>query len=333
MLDNNNKRKLDTSSSSSPYSNYDNKFFKMDSSAENGKFLIIKRTDPDATMATISPFVLSKGIEGLLGGKPREIRKLRDGTVLLRIMTKKQADKILKKKELVQGINISVSEHEKLNISKGVVTLFDLKNASETETLTELGPQGVIAMKRLKRKNKQGEMEDSDSYLFTFKGTSAPDFIRIGFYERVRVRPFIPQPLRCFVCQKFGYTAKTCSFKPICKNCPELKTEDHKVCARIVCTNCYSVEHASWDKSCPKYKEELEIQCIKTRFKVAYNDARKQYLAERPPMEMNFADVVKNNLARNNLEPVKFIKKEIAEDTDVVMETANINQGKPRNSV
>lgn len=284
-----------------------NKITKLDDMSDSGRFLIIERIK-DGNLTTVSPFVLNKAINDLVGGKPREIRKLRDGTVMVRTMNRKQAEKLLKKTVLVEGIDIKVSEHKKLNQSQVVFTRFDLKHATDDEILTELNAQHVIALKRLKRRAGQVLVE-SYSILLTFDTPTPPEFLTIGYYERIRVRLYVPQPLRCFNCNRFGHTANRCQVEAICRNCTELKTADHK-CQRIVCSNCYSIEHAAWDKSCPKFVEEKEIQTIKTKEKIPYGEARKIYLRDRPPLQQSFADTVKLNIAKYNVLPTRYKPKD-----------------------
>lgn len=169
---------------------------------------------------------------------------------------------------------------------------------------------------------------DSDSILITFDTPTPPEFLTIGYYERVKVRLYVPQPLRCFNCSKFGHTANRCRFQAICRNCSELKTKDHK-CQRTICSNCYSVEHAAWDKTCPKFVEEKEIQTIKTTYKIPYAEARKMYLRDRPPLEKSFADIVKMNIAEYGVVPIRLKLKEDNpnEGTSKSTNTTNITNG------
>lgn len=273
---------------------------------DSGKFLIIQRIDKNATMATVSPFVLSNSIIKAIG-ETRELRKLRNGSVLVRTKNQKQAKLLMKMNELTKGINIKVIENVKLNQSKGVVSCFDLKHANDAEILEELKTQGVIDLTRLKKRVGK-DLINSDSILFTFKTTSPPEYLKIG-YLRVRVRLYIPQPMRCYNCNKFGHSAKECKVEQICRNCIELKTTNHE-CKQIVCSNCYSIEHAAWEKICPKYKEEWDIQTIKTRQKIPYAEARKIYLINRPPMVESLGEIVKENLIVNQLVPIKLRKKD-----------------------
>lgn len=296
-----------------------NKMNKFDDLSAGTRFVIIQRTDDQQSMSTISPFVLDKAISHLVG-QVHSIRKLRNGTVMVQTMQKKQADKLIKTKQLVTGINVVVTEHKSLNTSKGVITCFDLKHATEGEILTELKPQGVTEIKRMKRRMGPGIFVDSDSWLLTFNSTTPPETIKIGYFEKIRVRLFIPKPLQCYNCSMYGHTAKYCKKKPLCRNCTEPKTEHHK-CTRIVCSNCYSIEHAAWEKSCPLYKEEEEIQTIKTKYKVPYREARKFYLEHRPPLTESFRDIVNKNRILNKLPVV------VREDKDC--NDAEMKEDKP----
>lgn len=287
---------------------------RLEDMTDSGRFMIIERADAEATMTTISPFVLGKAVEHIIDGRPREMRKLRNGTVMVRTMNRKQADKLLKKTELCQGINIKVTEHKSLNESKGVITCFDLKHASDDEILTELKSQHVIGLKRLKKRVSK-ELVESDSMLLTFDTLSPSEFLTVGYYERIRVRLYIPRPMQCFNCYRFGHTGKQCKVEAICRNCGELKTYEHK-CKQVICSNCCSVEHAAWDKICPKFVEEQEIQTIKTKEKLPYSEARKIYLKNRPPLQQSFADIVKVNMAQFRTVPIRYKLKMMDNETN-----------------
>ena len=65
-------------------------------------------------------------------------------------------------------------------------------------------------------------------------------------------------PKRCFQCQVFGHTSTTCKRKsPVCANCGD-KGHKAQECSKQVkrCVNC-SGGHASYDKSCPVFIENL----------------------------------------------------------------------------
>ena len=93
---------------------------------------------------------------------------------------------------------------------------------------------------------------------------------------------YIPDPLRCYRCQKYGHTAKNCSSKekcPICskdhsyKDCP-IK-DSHREGNKAVCSNCNGAHPASF-QGCGKYKEAKQIKKIQTIEGISYSAAVKR---------------------------------------------------------
>ena len=57
-------------------------------------------------------------------------------------------------------------------------------------------------------------------YVLTIKGQNIPKKIKIGYLKK-ETRPYIPNPQRCFQCQKFVHTKKSCKGKAVCAGCGE----------------------------------------------------------------------------------------------------------------
>ena len=94
-------------------------------------------------------------------------------------------------------------EHKSLNSSKGIIINKILKEESEKNILDYLIPQGVTHVKRFKiRKN--NELVNTNTLLLTFNTVVTPKTLKI-FYEIIPVDLYVPNPLRCFNCQKFGH--------------------------------------------------------------------------------------------------------------------------------
>ena len=106
---------------------------------------------------------------------------------------------------------------------------------------------------------------------------SKPDltYIRVGYY-RVAVSQFIPNPVRCYKCQKFGHTKFNCRKNEVCNKCGKEDHTDSQQCTNEAnCVNCKG-NHASNYKTWPKWKEETEIQRIKAERGISYTEAKKQ---------------------------------------------------------
>ena len=113
----------------------------------------------------------------------------------------------------VNDINISASPHRTLNSSRGIIRYRDddLSELTDAEISKELEPQGIINVKRFISR-KTGQEVKLNTFLITFNTPNIPTSIRIGLYN-VRVNPYIPNPVRCFKCQKFGHGQCQCKGK------------------------------------------------------------------------------------------------------------------------
>ena len=75
----------------------------------------------------------------------------------------------------------------------------------EDEIKQELQPQGIIAVKRISIR--------CSMYVLTIKGENIAQKINIGYLQK-ETGPYIPNPQRCFQCQKLGHTKNSCKGKP-----------------------------------------------------------------------------------------------------------------------
>ena len=114
---------------------------------------------------------------------------------------------------------MTVSEHKTLNTSKGIIRDRTLKGESEENIAEYLKNQGVIAVKRFTIKKGHSYIE-TNTLLLTFNMITVPKNLRI-FYRFVPVDVYIPNPLRCFNCQRFGHHELNCpeDIGSVCEHC------------------------------------------------------------------------------------------------------------------
>ncbi|GBN55059.1 hypothetical protein AVEN_204340-1 [Araneus ventricosus] len=172
----------------------------------------------------------------------------------------------------------TVSPHSALNSSKGVITCGRLLNLSNEEITQELGSQGVKDVRRINiRRN--GELLPTKHFILTFSTPRLPEYIKAG-YVRCSVRPYIPNPLRCFKCQRFGHSKTNCRGTLTCARCAAAGHESTDCNAVEKCVNCDG-KHTSFSRSCPKWKVEKEI--VATKFKnISFPEARRLVKAQTP---------------------------------------------------
>ena len=132
--------------------------------------------------------------------------------------------------------------------------------------------------------------------ILTFNQVDTPRDVKVGFV-RVRVRPYIPSPMRCFKCLKFGHTKEFCRNKETCGKCAATDHTGADCTAEIKkCINCNSNQtpHSAFDKACPAFLKEKEIVSIKFTERVTFREAREKYDANHP--QRSYASVTKEAL-------------------------------------
>ena len=240
------------------------------------RFLVISAADERRPLSTLHPFAVDKGLKGI-AGTLKNVTRLRDGSFLVECHRRVQANNLMKAEVLV-GIPISTKPHSSLNSSKGVIKCPDLKTMSEIEIRDELRSQGVMEVRRVTIR-KEGLRVPTNTYFLTFNTPTLPQSLKIG-YLKVSVSQFIPAPMRCFKCQKYGHSSRVCNSKSICRKCGK---DDHEgqCSGPDYCVNCTGA-HAASSKDCPRWRLENEIQRVRTERKVSFAEAKKVVEQMRP---------------------------------------------------
>ncbi|GBN19635.1 hypothetical protein AVEN_6789-1 [Araneus ventricosus] len=156
---------------------------------------------------------------GVKGGDVKSTKKLRSGDLLVEVESPKQAKDITKLKSL-STIPVTVKPHGTLNSSKGVISCGELLNESEEKITEELKSQGVIHVRRITIR-RDGQLLNTKHLILTFDSNKLPENIKAG-YMRLSVRTYIPNPLRCFKCQRFGHSKTSCRGTLTCARCAEV---------------------------------------------------------------------------------------------------------------
>ena len=254
------------------------------------RFLIMEGTDMQQPLHKLSPFAIHKGILGI-AGEPVGVKKLRSGQILIEFNKQHYSTNLLKCKSFVQ-IPVQVTPHKTLNTKKGIIRCADLRDCEEDEILDELKCQGVIRVQRMTI-NRNGTRRPTNTFIVTFGDSKLPPYITVG-YLKVKVNLFIPNPIRCFNCQKFGHFRSHCRQDEVCANCGKTKHDPGTECPNDAnCINCGG-KHSANSKDCPRWQQEKEIQRIKCELNVSYLEAKKILGTTQPTPtpEMSYAKAV-----------------------------------------
>ncbi|XP_071052624.1 uncharacterized protein [Onthophagus taurus] len=242
------------------------------------RFLVVKPLK-GKSFEKMSPFALQKCLFGKFGGF-KSIKKIAEG-ILMKAASIAQAKRVLSSERL-GDIEVEVIPHKTLNVTKGIVYCPDLLNCTEEEIQQEMKGQGVIEVRRIKTR-KAGLLVDTPNHILTFnKALSAKK--GQGSILRLRSKDiYIPAPMRCFKCQRFGHTSLRCEAEQICV-CGKAAHEGQPCESPLVCVNCGG-PHSARSRVCPVYKKEVAIQEIKTKERLTYAEAKRKVQAmQRTPV-------------------------------------------------
>ncbi|GFU90489.1 putative RNA-directed DNA polymerase from transposon X-element [Trichonephila clavipes] len=67
---------------------------------------------------------------------------------------------------------------------------------------------------------RDGQVLNTKHLILTFSTPDLPQTVKMA-YIRCPVRPYIPNPLRCFQCQRYGHSKNVCRGQPTCPRCGE----------------------------------------------------------------------------------------------------------------
>lgn len=286
-----------------------NSFFssKQNNVNKNGKFYVIQSLVSGKKLSELNPFYLKKGFDNITT-HIKDIIKQKDGSILLSTLNETGNKKIAKATKFID-IDIQVTEHSKLNNSQGIIYCRDLIGMDKDDIQNELKDQGICDV-YIMNKLVNSVRKPNGLFILTFNSTSIPQYIKIG-YTAIEVRTYIPNPLRCMICQAFGHSKNNCTTgNVLCGICSE--ELPHEICETKKCLNCKGA-HESFSRKCPVYIEEAEIMRIKTIEKVSFSEARRRVKVKN---NMNYAEALSN---QNQIEHIQLkkdflaMKKEIEE--------------------
>ena len=156
---------------------------------------------------------MQKGFQAV-AGTLKSTKRLRAGCFLVECLKRTQAEILL---NIVKCVDRAVqfSVHKTLNSSRGVIWCSELLDMTEIDIRDDLTDQGVVGVSRVTAK-KGGEGIPTNTLFLTFNRPELPTAITL---VQVKGVLFIPNPLRCFNCNKFGRTSQRCKITAKCELC------------------------------------------------------------------------------------------------------------------
>ncbi|GFV17746.1 RNA-directed DNA polymerase from mobile element jockey [Trichonephila clavipes] len=129
--------------------------------------------------------------------------------------------------------------------------------------------------------------------------------LRSAGYLNCKIRPYIPNPLHCFRCQRFGHSQTSCRGQLTCSRCAS---------AGPKCINC-SQSHPSNSQLCSKWKLEKQIQEIRTNNNISYIEAKtllppqlpQTYAQATKPSPISVTTQTDENITKIKCPPLKLL--------------------------
>ena len=236
-------------------------------------FVTLHSKDPERKLARLSPVIIKKVIDYNVQGEVKNVKRLASGDLRVETFNCIQVKQLLKFRtfhDIPTEASIPVSD----NSCKGVLYHPSFVFDSDEEILDGLARHHVVEINHF-TKLVNGARNKTGACVATFGVPTLPEEVKYG-YENVSVRPYIPNPLRCFKYQLYGHHVNAC--RSSTKHCGRCAAEGHDSdsCTSLTlkCRNCED-SHSSFSRDCPVWKQEKEVCTVKVTQGVTYFEARK----------------------------------------------------------
>ena len=157
----------------------------------------------------------------------------------------------------LHNMKIKAYPHRSLNTSKGMVRSPELATCTIEEIKQNLKKHLVTDIKRILIKI-NNEVVNTNTYILSFNSPKPPPKLKIG-YIIVKVYIYIPNPLWCYNCQKFGHHESRCTRRKIYKNCGMDGSDNQEATHQwLKCVNCRE-EHLAGSRFCEAWKQKKNI--------------------------------------------------------------------------
>lgn len=219
-------------------------------------------------IAKVNPLIINRDLQDIVG-QPEKVVLLRD---CIKLWCTNSQYNLLKQKRKLCGYLV---KYKTQNVPQPVVK--GIVHGVHTEIVENdfiAANHRVVKAERLTRYNRSTKQKDpTGSVVLSFRGDCLPDKVYLGF-QSFNVNEFVPRPMRCYKCQRYGHVANNCRGSVRCPKCGGSHGYDQCSKESPSCLHCGG-DHSVAFTGCPKYKEAKEVQTFRIKNKVSYAQAVK----------------------------------------------------------
>ncbi|GFU57349.1 putative RNA-directed DNA polymerase from transposon BS [Trichonephila clavipes] len=179
------------------------KFHTIEQIASSLRFFTLSL--PNNEMSRKFPFAIFKSLQAI--GEPKSVKKMRSSDLLEVTKSAIQSKSYLSAKMFLDS-TLAVTPHRSLNSRRNFIFEPDLLTTPEAEILEGFSDQGVIQVRRITIK-KDATVIPTKHLILTFNSPNLSATIKAG-YLNCKNHPYIPNPLSCFKCHRFGHSQTSC---------------------------------------------------------------------------------------------------------------------------
>ena len=271
------------------------------------RYWIISPKNPNDDLENMSGIEILKTLEKQnIKSSTYKQQKLKGNKILFTVKNARDSER-LQHLTQIGKIAINIEPHKTLNYSKGVINSYNLRGCKREE-LMEMCEIIHEAYNPVKKTDDQSSgrtiREPTNTWILTFNTPNRPKYLMIPTFERIEVKPYIPKPMRCYKCDRYGHTTKRCqNWESTCKRCGRFASaheEDIDYCEEpYFCINCNIEGHTASNSMCPRWKQETKICEYMAIRNIPYKQAR-DHLVEQKEIP-SYRDILEKR--KNNEDP------------------------------
>lgn len=230
--------------------------------------VFLTSTETSHNIAKMNPLRIAAELDQICD-KVVNVEHKSSGSLLITTHTIEQVQTLLKVTQFIDGIPVQAAVAWESHLSQGKLFAPELRDESLDNILTTLKSSGVVSIRKLFSDPRKSTVP---LFVLTFLGKQCPDKITVG-YSIYQIDKYIPSPLRCGKCCRWGHSGANCRSVPVCGTCGEKNHLQSDCTAIPFCINCRG-NHNSFSKNCPTYLQEVEVCHLTAEQGITFSEAR-----------------------------------------------------------